>query len=308
MRRPMRIKLAVKRVEIVAPFYTGRRFHLMQVGHVSHKTPDVGRILQGGKEICFLTQRCTAVRPYASYRQCTIFQTLSTGRTYTMEEKSSSILVAVDVVLFAVRNKSLHVLLVERGRPPFQGMWAFPGGLVEPDEPLAQAARRELAEETGVRDVPFLTQLAAFGRPDRDPRGRVISVAYLGLTPRAWEVKGADDAARALWWPVDALPELAFDHGEILACARRRLQEMVEHDIRLLFHLVPTPFVLSELRHACEAALGRAVDKRNFRRALLRHDWLEPGGLRHNIGRGRPAREYRPRPDAVPPSPDDVCR
>lgn len=224
-----------------------------------------------------------------------------------MEGRSSSIVVAVDVVLFAVRDRSLHVLLVERGRPPFQGMWAFPGGLVEPDEPLAQAARRELAEETGVRDVSFLTQLAVFGRPDRDPRGRVISVAYLGLTPRVWEVKGADDAARARWWPIDALPALAFDHQEIFACAWRRLQQMVERDIRFLFHLVPSPFVLSELRSTCEAVLGREVDKRNFRRALLRHDWLEPGDLRHNVGRGRPAREYRPRPGAVPPSPDDAC-
>ena len=224
-----------------------------------------------------------------------------------MEGHRSPIIVAVDVVLFAVRDGKLHVLLVERGRPPFQGTWALPGGLVEPEEPLSTAARRELAEETGIVNVPYLRQLAAFGQPQRDPRGRVISIAYLGLLPQTEAVRGADDAARAAWWSVDALPSLAFDHANIVTCAVQRLRCLLTEDPRLLFHLVPIPFVMSELRHAYEGVMGKEIDKRNFRRLILRHNWVEPGDMRPNKGRGRPAREYWPREGVVPHAPSDEC-
>ncbi len=218
-----------------------------------------------------------------------------------------TIVVAVDVVLFAMHEKTLNVLLVQRKHPPFEDMWAFPGGMVEANEGLVQAARRELAEETGVHDVPYLCQLAAFGDPERDPRGRVISIAYVGLLPSLVAVQGADDAARASWWPVDNVPSLAFDHERILSCACHRLRTMVESDVRLLFHLVPMPFVMSELRQAYESIMGRNIDKRNFRRLILRHQWVKPVGVRFHQGRGRPAREYVALPNALVPSPEDDC-
>ncbi len=215
--------------------------------------------------------------------------------------------VAADVVLFALKENRLHVLLIQRGHPPFEGMWAFPGGIVEPHEPLAAAARRELAEETGITDVPYLRQLAAFGDPERDPRGRVISIAYWGLLPQAAEVRGGDDAARARWWPTQEPPPLAFDHAQILDCALQQVRTLVEQDQRLLFHLVSSPFTLTELQRALEAILGHSVDKRNFRRQILARGWLEPATVRSHQGPGRPAQEYRPRPDACLPSPDDRC-
>jgi 8-oxo-dGTP diphosphatase len=128
--------------------------------------------------------------------------------------------VAVDVVLFR-RGDPNQVLLILRGRPPFMGRWALPGGFVEMDEDLLTAARRELAEETGLTGVA-LTQLGAFGAVDRDPRRRIISITYWGVIEQDLEVAAGDDAARAAWHPLTNLPPLAFDHGEILNLARKR--------------------------------------------------------------------------------------
>lgn len=130
-----------------------------------------------------------------------------------------------DVVLFALHDGDLQVLLVQRQKTPFKGTWAFPGGFVNAGESLEDAALRELEEETGIRNV-HIEQLRAFGAPGRDPRGHVVTVTYLGLLPAdaGLDVEAGDDAARARWWPIQDLPPLAFDHGDILDYALKRLK------------------------------------------------------------------------------------
>ncbi|MCB2153988.1 NUDIX hydrolase [bacterium] len=129
-----------------------------------------------------------------------------------------AISVTVDVILFAVENQVLHVLLIQRKNPPFADAWAFPGGFLDEGEDLEPAALRELQEETGLSlEDGELWQLGAYGTPGRDPRGHTITVAFFGVLPEDMpEVRGADDAAKAQWWPIESLPELAFDHGDIL--------------------------------------------------------------------------------------------
>lgn len=203
-------------------------------------------------------------------------------------------MVTVDVVIFTFRSRELWVLLVRRKHPPFEGMWAIPGGFVEIDEPLESAALRELEEETGVRDVR-LEQLHTFGDPGRDPRGRTITVAYLALLPaHRTAVRAGDDAADARWWPLRSLPPLAFDHDRILDCALRKLRR----DLRCLVplpELLPEAFTLEELQEVHEAILGEQVDPRRFRRRLLAAGLLErTGEFRKEGGRRRPLYRFRP--------------
>ncbi len=205
--------------------------------------------------------------------------------------------VTTDVIIFTLCDQALQVLLVRRKSAPYQGRWAIPGGFVHIDESLDEAALRELEEETGMRSV-YLEQLYTFGDPGRDPRGRVITVAYYALM-RAPAVapRGGDDAADARWWPVDALPELAFDHGRILDYALTRLRYKLEYSA-VGFELLPGTFTLSELQSAYEIILGEQLDKRNFRRKILRADVIEDAGVARGGG-GRPAKLYRFRSDAV---------
>ncbi len=173
----------------------------------------------------------------------------------------------VDCVVFAIEDEALKVLLIRRAHQPFADSWALPGGFVDMDETLEEAARRELEEETGLRDL-FLEQLYSFGRPDRDPRGRVVSVAYYALADLAGrQVKPDSDARAAEWFAVEALPDLAFDHGEILAYALERLRGKVRY-APLGFELLPRGFTLTELQRLYEVILGRPLDKRNFRRKI----------------------------------------
>jgi 8-oxo-dGTP diphosphatase len=132
-------------------------------------------------------------------------------------------MVTVDAAVFAFFQSRPKLLLVRRKYEPFQGYWALPGGFVEMDEDLPDAAARELAEETGLKNIP-LEQLRTFGRPGRDPRGRTITVVYFGIARQPSQVKAADDAAQAQWFDLDNLPPLAFDHDEIVRCAVRRLE------------------------------------------------------------------------------------
>jgi len=204
--------------------------------------------------------------------------------------------VTVDVVIFTLRNDDLQVLLVRRKVKPYAGRWAIPGGFVRPDEPLETAARRELEEETGVRDV-YLEQLYTFGDPRRDPRGRVITVAYFALIPAPLALRAGSDASDARWWSMDDLPALAFDHAKILDYALTRLRYKLEYTA-VGFQLLPPQFTLSELQKAYEIVLGVQLDKRNFRRKILEADIIEETG-EYRAGEGRPAMQYRFRPDAV---------
>jgi 8-oxo-dGTP diphosphatase len=205
--------------------------------------------------------------------------------------------VTVDVIIFTLRDNDLQALLVKRGHPPFAGMWAIPGGFVDIDESLEDAALRELGEETSVRDV-YLEQLYTFGEPDRDPRGRVITVAYFALVPaNAVQPRPGDDAAETRWWPLYDLPPLAFDHADILAYALKRLRYKLEYTA-VGFELLPKAFTLSELQAAYEIILGEKLDKRNFRRKIISADVIEETG-EYRAGEGRPARLYRFRDDAV---------
>jgi 8-oxo-dGTP diphosphatase len=198
--------------------------------------------------------------------------------------------VAVDIVIFTIQSGELRVLLVKRGIPPFEKQFAIPGGFVLENESLDEAALRELKEETGVADV-YLEQNKSFGDPVRDPRGRVISVAYFALiaADRAPLIAGSD-AAEARWWSMGKLPALAFDHGKILEYSLQRLRNKLEYTT-VGFQLLPSRFSLTELQEVYEAILDKKLDKRNFRRKLALLKILRPTReLRH--GGRRPARLY----------------
>jgi len=199
--------------------------------------------------------------------------------------------VTVDVLIFTVLQEKLQIALIQRGLPPYEGEWALPGGFVRADESLDEAARREIAEEAGVTDT-FLEQLYTFGDPERDPRGRVITVAYFALVPGEKLVLRAEtDAAAVQWFPVHAVPALAFDHAEILAAAVNRLKAKLEY-ANIAFALLPASFSLSELQRVYEIILGRSIDKRNFRKRILSLGFIEPTG-KYSAGAHRPAQLYR---------------
>jgi len=198
--------------------------------------------------------------------------------------------VAVDIVIFTIQSGQLCVLLVKRAIPPFADQFAIPGGFVLDGESLDQAALRELKEETGVSEV-YLEQLYSFGDPGRDPRGRVISVAYYALiaADRSPLIAGSD-AAEARWWPIRKLPSLAFDHGKILDYSLERLRNKLEYTT-VGFQLLPERFSLSELQEMYEAILDKKLDKRNFRRKLALLKILRPTREFRRSGR-RPARLF----------------
>ncbi len=196
-----------------------------------------------------------------------------------------------DIVIFTIREERLEILLIRRGNPPFQGGWALPGGMLEEDEDLDVCARRELEEETGVAGLE-LEQFHAFGAPGRDPRGRFVTVAYLTLVrPDRLSPKAASDASSVGWFPVDALPSLAFDHDTIIAMARVRLRCRLERSAAA-FGYLPESFTLDDLRRLHEIVRGERLDPRHFRRWALAVGLVEETGETRAAGR-HPARLYR---------------
>jgi 8-oxo-dGTP diphosphatase len=198
----------------------------------------------------------------------------------------------VDCVVFGLDDEDLKVMLIQRGLPPFEGEWALPGGFVRVDETLDDAARRELEEETGLRKV-FLEQLYTFGRVDRDPRERVVSVAYYALVNLVdHRVQAATDAREAAWFPVHDVPSLAFDHASILEVALQRLRGKLGYQ-PIGFELLPKKFTLSRLQHLYEVVLEQGLDKRNFRKKVLATGLLiETDEVQQDVAH-RAARLYR---------------
>lgn len=200
--------------------------------------------------------------------------------------------VAVDAAIFTVREGRLHVLLIQMRKKPFVGRWAMPGGLLDDKETSERAARRILGVQTGVTDV-FLEQLATFDEPGRDPFGRVVSVAYFALVPHAGvRLRTSEKYADVRFWPVDALPKLAYDHGPMLEYALGRVRAKLQY-ANVAWSLLPESFTLSDLQATYEAILGRALDKRNFRKKILALDLLADTGKADRGGAHRPAALYR---------------
>src|SRR5262245_43274430 len=223
--------------------------------------------------------------------------------------------VTVDLVVLTIRDRALHVLLVRRRYPPYRGRWALPGGFVLPNEDLGTAATRELAEETGIEAAGWadagtggsaghLEQLATYGAPRRDPRGRVVTVAYLALVPDLPSPAAGSDAAAADWVEVTAATgqqgraassraALAFDHASILADGVDRARAKLEYTPRAAA-FCPPEFTVAQLRDVYEAVWGAPLDPRNFhRKVTATAGFVEPAGASTGGGRGRPAQLFR---------------
>jgi 8-oxo-dGTP diphosphatase len=179
--------------------------------------------------------------------------------------------VATDCVIFGFDGIKLHVLLIERGAEPYKGMWAFPGGFLKMEEDAEQGALRELKEETNLT-AKYIEQFYTFSDPHRDPRERIISIAYYALV-KIQEVQGGDDAAKAQWFAIDEIPRLAFDHDRILRKAMEKLRERI-HFQPIGFELLPEKFTLKELQMLYEAILGVQFDRRNFAKKMLHFELL----------------------------------
>lgn len=207
-------------------------------------------------------------------------------KTYTYKYPHAAL--TTDSVVFGFDGRVLHVLLIERGNAPFKGDWALPGGFINMDESVEECARRELFEETGVKDV-FLEQFKVFSAIRRDPRERVVSVAFLALVRKSdYRLVAGDDASRASWFGIDELPPLAFDHYEIICQAKTKLQEIL-HTRPIAFRLLDEQFTMSELQSIYEAINETNYDRRNFQRQVL------ATGLVQGIGTlSEPTRHRRP--------------
>jgi 8-oxo-dGTP diphosphatase len=199
----------------------------------------------------------------------------------------------VDCIVFGLdAQQELKVMLIQRDIPPFEGQWAIPGGFVQMDETLEQAALRELQEETGIHDV-FLEQLYTFGDLERDPRDRTVTVAYYALINLVeQQIQASTDARDAYWFPLSQIPKLAFDHEQILQTAIARLRSKIRYE-PIGFELLPQKFTLTQLQKLYEIVLDRQLDKRNFRKKILSMDLLiDPNELEQGVSH-RAAKLYQ---------------
>ncbi len=210
--------------------------------------------------------------------------------TYTYEYPHPA--VTTDIVILTVLDGALKVLLIKRGMEPFKGKWALPGGFAKIDESLDTCAARELEEEAGIKGV-YLEQLYTFGGINRDPRERVISVAYYALIPgKNVTLEAGTDADEAEWFAVDDVPELSFDHAEVLGMACKRLAAKMDYST-VGFKLMPDEFTLSYLQDVYEKATDKPRDKRNFRKWVFSLNVIEATGKKYSSGPHRPAMLYR---------------
>ncbi len=202
--------------------------------------------------------------------------------------------VTTDTVVFTIRDQQLQLLLIRRGLPPYEGMWALPGGFLDIDENIDHCAQRELQEETGLSGI-YLEQLYTFGAPERDPRERVISVTYYAIVPAdRLRPRAGSDAVEAAWYPLNNLPELAFDHDKIIEMAHQRLISKTYYST-IAFQFLTERFTLSELQSVYEILRGEKLDKRNFRKSILALGQIEETNELRRHGTHRPARIYRSR-------------
>jgi len=207
---------------------------------------------------------------------------------------NQNIKVAVDAVVFGYTSRDgLQVLLIKRNIKPFKNVWALPGGLVGNEESLEEAIYRELKEEAGV-SINYLEQLYSFGKPDRDPRNRVISITYYGLVkPDAFQIQAATDACDVAWFNIKTLPTLAFDHQDIITVAHNRLKSKITYQ-PLGFELLEERFPFSELEKLYMVVLDRAIDRRNFKKKVTSFGFLEETSEKQALkGAGRPGNLFR---------------
>jgi len=212
-----------------------------------------------------------------------------------MQNKSSSLKVAVDAIVFGYsKQDGVSVLLIKRKYDPFKDNWAIPGGFVLENESLEEAVQRELLEETGI-EVNYLEQLYTFGDPERDPRQRIISVAYFGLVKSALfqKLKASTDAAEAKWFSIKKLPDLAFDHKKILGIAIERLRAKVRYQ-PIGFELLDKRFPFSDLEKLYDSLLDKEINRRNFSKKILSFGFIEETGEKQKAeGKGRPSNMFQ---------------
>lgn len=217
---------------------------------------------------------------------------MKNNSTNKAKEKYDYAVIATDVLIFTIKDENLQVPLIKMKKDYYEGYWALPGGLVEPEEGLEEAARRHLLTKSGVEN-PYLEQLYTFGDPERDPYGRVVSVAYFALIPeKELKLETTERYAGINLFPIDNLPKLAYDHREIIKTGRERLQAKLKYT-NIVYSLLPEEFTLSSLRHTYEIILDRKLDKRNFRKKIFSLNLVEETGKKEQDVPHRPAKLYR---------------